>query len=258
MTTISERFDSVARAAALVAMLFAWTLCVMSVLSSVVPSNSRTSQLLRMTIQQVVAVGGMAAAVAWVRRHRPRRISNAPAWWWIGPALTVFAAFCLVPITNAWSTSILDLSPPDWWQQVVDLSSVWAAVTTLAVLAVVPPVCEECFFRGVLLDELQEVGGIGAVSLQAAAFALYHLDLYGLPSYIALGFLFGWLRLRFGLRAAIGAHVVNNALAVAWLDGWFTSVSSRMTPVFSICAAMLVAGIYASEMVVRKKRVGHR
>jgi membrane protease YdiL (CAAX protease family) len=251
VSTTAERFDSVARAAGLLALLFAWTLFVVSALGYLLPDGLRAQQLLRMAGQQLVAIGMLTAVVSGIRRGRVTIVPTAPGWWWVGPLLAIFGTLTLVPITEVWATHVLDVSPPVWWKQVVDMSSVSTAASTILVLAIIPPVCEELFFRGVLFDELHELGSVSAISLQAIAFAVYHLDLYGLPSYILLGILFGWLRWRVGMAAAIGAHVVNNLLAIAWLDGWFVGFEGGLPWLFSISAVGLLAGIVTLERALR-------
>lgn len=67
-------------------------------------------------------------------------------------------------------------------------------LTVLAVLAVVPALCEELFFRGLLLGGLSaSLRKWTAISLSAAVFALFHFVLIKFAVTAALGLLLGYL-----------------------------------------------------------------
>jgi sodium transport system permease protein len=91
----------------------------------------------------------------------------------------------------------------------------WVAWLLIAVL---PAVCEELFFRGWLLAAL---GGrrptprraAVAVVVQAACFAAFHLLPERMPQTFAVGLALGWLTLRCGsILPAILAHLAHNSV----------------------------------------------
>jgi ABC-type Na+ efflux pump permease subunit/membrane protease YdiL (CAAX protease family) len=91
----------------------------------------------------------------------------------------------------------------------------WAAWLLIAVL---PAVCEEMFFRGWMLSAF--AGGrptprraAGAVVVQAACFAAFHLLPERMPQTFALGLLLGWMTLRSrSLLPAVLAHLAHNSV----------------------------------------------
>ncbi|KEF43220.1 MAG: metal-dependent membrane protease [Cyanobium sp. CACIAM 14] len=79
---------------------------------------------------------------------------------------------------------------------------------------VVAPLFEECLFRGVLLPVAgQRLGGLPAVLLSAAIFAVAHLSLSELVPLFVLGLGLGWLRWRSGrLTSAVLMHALWNSV----------------------------------------------
>ncbi|MCE9629479.1 MAG: ABC transporter permease subunit [Planctomycetia bacterium] len=93
----------------------------------------------------------------------------------------------------------------------------WLAVL---VLAVMPAVCEELFFRGWLLsafagDRTTPRRAVAAVAAQAAVFAAFHLLPERMPQTFALGLVLGWMTLATrSILPAIIAHAAHNATPV--------------------------------------------
>jgi membrane protease YdiL (CAAX protease family) len=107
-----------------------------------------------------------------------------------------------------------------------DLRSDVAASIALAVLAVtVAPICEELFFRGLLLHALNSVTSHrSAMGLQAVLFGLMHAGAYGLgnvgvvASTAVVGLLLAHVADRQGrLGAAVLTHAMHNAASLLLL-----------------------------------------
>lgn len=99
-------------------------------------------------------------------------------------------------------------------QKLVDRPPLWRA---LAMFAVLPAVCEETVFRGVLARSIgRHTSLIAAAAISAAAFSAYHLSLVqGLPT-LTLGLLLAVIAIRAdSVAPAMVAHALNNALAIA-------------------------------------------
>jgi len=86
-------------------------------------------------------------------------------------------------------------------------------------VAVVAPVIEELFFRGLLLRSLERrFGPRWAVAGSAVAFGLAHFQGLQLPALIAVGVVLGMLAVRTGrLGPGIVAHAAFNAVVVVAL-----------------------------------------
>jgi membrane protease YdiL (CAAX protease family) len=95
-----------------------------------------------------------------------------------------------------------------------------AGIAVAAVLAIlVAPVTEELFFRGLLFRSLRRYGFLAAALISGVVFGAVHL--VGAPALDGLllqaplavvGFGLAWVAERWGLVAAIGAHVCFNLI----------------------------------------------
>lgn len=58
-------------------------------------------------------------------------------------------------------------------------------------IVIIPAVCEELFFRGVVLAEYRSLGEGNAIVISAACFAMLHFSVSGFPIYLFIGLLLG-------------------------------------------------------------------
>lgn len=85
------------------------------------------------------------------------------------------------------------------------------ALASVAVLALLPALLEECFFRGILVAEYERRGAIRAVLMSALLFALCHFDLHNLPVYLFSGALLAAVVLATdSLFASVLLHICYN------------------------------------------------
>jgi sodium transport system permease protein len=85
----------------------------------------------------------------------------------------------------------------------------------LVVLAVLPAICEEALFRGVMLRALLPVGTVPALLLSSLAFGFFHFSFYKLLPTTTLGLLLGLLAVRSrSLVPSMLAHALNNTVVV--------------------------------------------
>lgn len=141
------------------------------------------------------------------------------------------------------------------------LQELWVQIFVIALL---PAICEEFFFRGVIFRSFESFGTWPAIGASAFYFALFHFDLRNLLGPLFLGVLITWYCYRTGsILAAVLAHFVNNLLAV--LVGWFsrntaeapmllTGDSLRQLLFFACLAGtVLLILMKAFEGITRKK-----
>lgn len=95
----------------------------------------------------------------------------------------------------------------------------------LLVVAVIPAVTEEMFFRGFLQNCLsKQVGAVRAICISALVFSLAHDDLSGVLPRFLLGCFLGYLLARSGsLWLPIIVHFFNNAVIVTCYFYFFDS-----------------------------------
>ena len=86
----------------------------------------------------------------------------------------------------------------------------------LVLYSLVPAVCEEIAFRGIIFDRLRRVlGDREGWLVQAALFSVLHLMPVIFPTHFAMGLIFGWLRMRTGsLIPGMILHAAWNAAII--------------------------------------------
>jgi sodium transport system permease protein len=90
--------------------------------------------------------------------------------------------------------------------------------TLLLVLAVTPAVCEELFFRGLVMSGLRRYGKWPAILISAFLFALAHSSIYRLLPTLFLGVLLGLIVWQTrSILCAMIVHAINNGIAVTLL-----------------------------------------
>jgi membrane protease YdiL (CAAX protease family) len=125
-------------------------------------------------------------------------------------------------------------------------------LASLAVIAVLPGVCEELVVRGALLPSLVRPLGAGlAVGASALLFAAMHLDAYRFLFTFAVGSVLGVARLATGsLWPPILAHVTLNSLTFA-LAPLFDDPSQPYKPEPVLGLACLAVGVALTVPVLR-------
>ena len=105
-------------------------------------------------------------------------------------------------------------------EQLLSLSSIPDLLLQLFVVALLPAVCEELFFRGGVQQILHRWFGNPHVAIIVASliFSLAHGDLYGLIPRFFLGIVLGYLFFYSGsMLVNICAHFLNNSMVVLLL-----------------------------------------
>jgi membrane protease YdiL (CAAX protease family) len=98
----------------------------------------------------------------------------------------------------------------------------------LVQFALLPAVCEEILFRGVLARSLgRRTSLAAAAAISAVVFAAYHVSaVQALPT-LTLGLALGALAIRAdSIAPTVVAHALNNAMAIAISRGLFPAVSA--------------------------------
>lgn len=89
-------------------------------------------------------------------------------------------------------------------------------VLGILVMAALPAVCEELLFRGLVLAAWESRGTAFAIGVSAALFALLHGNLYGLPVFLLVGAISGYVTFALNsVYAGIVYHTVYNAACLA-------------------------------------------
>jgi len=139
----------------------------------------------------------------------------------VASVLNTFIIFLLEKIGTVTADNIpAPASIPELWIQVF-------------VIALLPAICEEIFFRGVILGSFESLGLRAAIIVSSFYFALFHFDIRNLLGPFFLGILFAWFCCRTGsILPGILAHFTNNLLAVLinWYNRHISAENAAMTP----------------------------
>lgn len=168
---------------------------------------------------------------------------------------------------QAWSERILQLAT----QQVANWSSIPLWIL-LPCLAVVPAVCEEVFFRGLLLQTLRkETTFWRAILASGLAFGLFHFIVESSVAPLrfvvtsVLGFVLGWVCLKSrSILPGILLHSINNAILMSlalFKDQLQTQAAVqspdiiKVTLVLGVC--FLIATLGFLLIAYKSKRIDH-
>jgi hypothetical protein len=101
-------------------------------------------------------------------------------------------------------------------QNMVQPSAGAGFLVSFFVMAITPGICEELFFRGMMMNAFESrLGYRFAAVLSAVLFGLFHFNLANLLGPIFLGLLFAWLvQVTNSIYAGMIGHAVNNGFAV--------------------------------------------
>lgn len=130
------------------------------------------------------------------------------------------AALFGIPATN-WMNGVMP-PPPEFVEAMrrvgTELTPTSGAglVGVLALVAILPAVCEEALHRGILMRSmLTRFGPAASVVTSGILFGVFHLTPYKLAWTAALGILLGWIAYRAGSTlASMVAHATVNGLAI--------------------------------------------
>ena len=151
------------------------------------------------------------AARASVRRG-PLRVSEAVSF----SLAAVLGVFLFSYLTNLWMLALDGLGVPLSLDAVVPAPTGPAELTaSLLAIAVLPALCEESFFRGLLFSAFEPQGTRRAMAVSALLFALMHGQLTALPLHLLLGFLFGYLMVKTrSIYAPMLYHAFHNGASL--------------------------------------------
>ena len=136
----------------------------------------------------------------------------------------------------------------------LDVTSVSGLLFNLLVVAVVPAVCEEAFFRVGIQNLMHRwTGNIhAAIWITAALFSVVHFEAYSFMPRFLMGALLGYLFVYGGSFVVnASAHFVNNAVVVAlyWLSargiiGIDMASPLGLNPMVTICCTLAAVVLF--------------
>jgi len=142
-------------------------------------------------------------------------------------------------------------------------------VIGLFIIALLPGIAEEFFFRGLVLRGYEGFGPRKAVIIPALLFGLFHFNVQNFIGPFFLGLIFGYMVIRTNsIFPAITGHFINNALSVtmAFLANVFTDQSglgAEESTNLSLLAAgavfwgivALICGLFMVKLLQKLRKV---
>ncbi|HET9623764.1 MAG TPA: CPBP family intramembrane glutamic endopeptidase [Kofleriaceae bacterium] len=183
-------------------------------------------------------------AVIAVRAPRPLAalgLRRARGAYWLAALLIGVTAWYV----NARLVALLPV-PSEQTRKLEALVDQPALLRALATFAVLPAVCEELVFRGLLARSLgRHLTVPAAVVISAIVFALYHLSLVQALPTLSLGCLLAVIALRAdSILPTIAAHAINNAIAIVLSRHDLPPITRTLEahPVIAFAACVLATG----------------
>ncbi|MGN0748324.1 MAG: lysostaphin resistance A-like protein [Christensenellales bacterium] len=130
------------------------------------------------------------------------------------------------------------------------LTNGWWLVLNLIVLAVIPAICEELLYRGIVMNGLRKFGDVGAIFISALFFALAHGSAMQFFYQFILGAVLGAIVIKTGsIVASAVVHFLNNAIVVIYQ--YIFTVTGATEPAFTptIIAISFVVAIVAGLLL---------
>lgn len=144
-----------------------------------------------------------------------------------------------------------------------DDGTVPAKIYLIVAYAVLPAICEEFVYRGILCHEYEKGGVMRAVVLSSIFFGLLHFNLQNLPVYIFSGVILALtLYATRSLFGAIIAHMIYNIFGLfgqRYMSSLYNMTGSTKFFIFMVTVVFLVSGIiFCSEATRLYKRYLYR
>lgn len=122
------------------------------------------------------------------------------------------------------------------------------ALAVIIAVALIPAICEEVFFRGVVFSEYRVYGAFNAVVFSAICFAMIHFSLEFFPLYFYSGLVLGLMAaVTKSIFAPIAAHFVSNLLSIFVSDSFLRITIQKSGGFF---AAFLSASLFLMSLVL--------
>lgn len=192
----------------------------------------------------VELLGVLLPAVAFTAgfdRTRVLRWRAARPSWVLGAALASLALGGVLTYLQTFWQNATNLTPPTGLDWLLSAHSLRGWILLAIGAALLPAICEETAFRGLVLSGFERWGKLAGGAVTTVLFAAFHLEPYGIPTYLVLGTLLAWLAWRTGsILPGIAAHAVNNLLALVQVgllpEAWWTRHAAVIAPASVVLA----------------------
>lgn len=145
-------------------------------------------------------------------------------------------------------------------EQILSFEPVTHYVAAIIIIAIVPAICEEMFFRGVILRGMTAIfrSHASAIIVSAIFFSMLHLDIEGFLPRVAMGIILGFIYIKTNnLIYSMLFHAANNAMVIVSLSMSEATVSETLSapvenpgptgPIISLAITMWICWMIAER-----------
>lgn len=118
--------------------------------------------------------------------------------------------------------------------------------------AVIPAICEELFFRGVILSEYRSMGSVNAVIISSICFSMVHFSYDNFIVYFFAGVVFGFSAIvTRSVFTPMILHMINNALNL-YVDDSFLRLMMQESGTFFVAFVLVVLFCISTVIVLSR------
>ena len=133
----------------------------------------------------------------------------------IAAVLGILCVFLFNPIISLWEQLLSLIGYDISGELPMPLDSIGMLILAIFAVALIPAICEEFLYRGLVLNGLRKYGVWVSVLTSALLFSLMHMNLQQLPYTFILGVIFGLIvYYTRNIWLSIIMHFLNNATAI--------------------------------------------
>ncbi len=131
-----------------------------------------------------------------------------------------------------------------FFDSVTDLSAEGSDIGIIISFIIVPAVCEEFFFRGLVLSEYRSLGSANAVIISALCFAMLHCSITNFPIYFFTGIVLGFVTVvTRSIISSIIIHLVSNTVSIYGSDMFLRIIIQKSSKFFVLFMILVVFGL---------------
>lgn len=126
-------------------------------------------------------------------------------------------------------------------------------------LIIIPAVCEELFFRGIVLSEYLRYGTANAIIISAVCFAVLHFSVKNFFVYLFAGLLLGFVTaVTRSVIPSIALHLLSNTLSIYASDAFLRVTVVKNGAYFIGFLLVVVTGVFFVLMLSRVESICYR
>ena len=169
-------------------------------------------------LNEIVIIAGLPLLIVYVLGFDKSKLFPfyTPKFWsWVGAAFLAVLVALLIDYTAAASDLVFPI--PERYREMIDrlmaFDGTGSFIIKLFLLAIVPGICEELFFRGFCQNSFEARWGTTiSIIITTVLFAILHGNPWYFHLYLMLGFFLSWIyAICRTLWIPITCHIVNNA-----------------------------------------------